>query len=148
MGSGKMFVFFLVLSLTIFSGSLFVSWLKKLFLGKISPGFKRANLVSMTKAATKNDKNVSTKIAAATFENDFASAVSGEKVWKNFDYFDAIKSDYSMEKVDFPENTLFYLNQSYLTGKIFFLLQLLHCWSDHRIIKSTSGCFLLRLKRE
>ena len=104
----------------------------------------------MTKAATKNDKNVNTKIVAATFENDFVSAdISAEKVWKNFGYFDARKSDYSMEKVNFPENTLSSLSQSYLTRKIFFfLLQLLHCWSDHRIIKSTSGCFLLHLKRE
>ena len=30
---------------------------------------------------------------------------------------DVTKSDYSMEKVNFPENKLFYLNQSYLTDK-------------------------------
>ena len=72
----------------------------------------------MTKAPTENDRNVTTKIVAATFENDLGSVeVSGEKVWKNFGYFDARKSDYSMEKVNFPENTLFYLNQSYLTVK-------------------------------
>ena len=72
----------------------------------------------MTKAPTENDRNVSTKIVAVTFENDLGSVeVSGEKVWKNFGYFDARKSDYSMEKVNFPENTVFYLNQSYLTVK-------------------------------
>ena len=69
----------------------------------------------MTRAATENDKNVSTKIVAPTFENDFRSAeVSGENVWKNFGYLDARKSDYLMEKVNIPQNTLFYLNQSYL----------------------------------
>ena len=155
MDSGKMFVFPLVLPLTIFSGSLFVTWLKKLlfFLGKISFGFKKANLVSMTRAATENNKNVRTKIVAATFENDFGSVeVSGEKVWKNFGYFDARKSDCSMEKVNYLENTLFfYLNQSYLIvkeNKKNFLLRLFHCWSDNRIVKSTSGCFLLHPKRE
>ena len=110
MDSGKMFVFPLVSSLTIFSGSLFVTWLEKLlfFLGKISFGFKKANLVSMTRAATENNKNVRTKIVAATFENDFGSVeVSGEKVWKNFGYFHARKSDCSMEKVNYLENTLF-----------------------------------------
>ena len=72
----------------------------------------------MTKAPTENDRNVTTKIVAATFENDLGSVeVSREKVWKNFGYFDARKSDYSMEKVNFPENILFYLNQSYLTVK-------------------------------
>ena len=81
------------MSLTIFSGSLFVPWLKKLiFLGEISAGFKKENLVSMTRAATENDKNVTTKIIAATFENDFGSAqVSGEKVWKNFGCLDVRK---------------------------------------------------------
>ena len=75
MGSGKIFLFFLALFLTIFSGSLFVPWLKKLiFLGEISAGFKKENLVSMTRAATENDKNVTTKIIVATFENDFGSA--------------------------------------------------------------------------
>ena len=65
----------MALSLTIFSGSSFVPWLKKLiFLGEISAGFKKENLVSMTRTATENDKNVTTKIIAATFENDFGSA--------------------------------------------------------------------------
>ena len=72
----------------------------------------------MARAATENDRNKSTKILAATFENDFGSVeVSSEKVWKSFGFFDARKSDYSMEKVSFPENTLCYLNQSYLTVK-------------------------------
>ena len=51
-----------------------------------------------------------------TFENSFESAkVSRKKVLKNVGYFDARKSDYSMEKVNFAENTLIYLNQSYVT---------------------------------
>ena len=107
--SGKMlFFFFLVFTLTISSESLFVLWLKKLFLVKIFPGFKKANRISMARAATENDKDVSTKIVAATFENNFGSAkVTGEKVRKIFGYFDTRKSEYLMEKVNFPENTLF-----------------------------------------
>ena len=72
----------------------------------------------MTKAATENDRNVSLKIVTAKFENDLVSVeVSGEKVWKNFGYFDARKLDCPMEKVTFSENTLFYLSQSHLTVK-------------------------------
>ena len=42
----------------------------------------------MTRAASGNKKNFSTKIFGARFENDFGSAdVSGENVWKKFDYF-------------------------------------------------------------
>ena len=41
------------------------------FLG--SSGFRKANLVSMTKATTDNDKNISTKIVSATFQNELGS---------------------------------------------------------------------------
>lgn len=59
------------------------------FVGEISPGFQKTKLVSIISAATENEKNVSTKIVAATFGNDFGSVeVSGEKVWKNFGHFD------------------------------------------------------------
>ena len=65
-------------------------------------GFKKANLVSMSKATTKNDKKVSTEIVVATFENESGSEeVSGEKVWRYYEHFDARKSDYSMAKVNF-----------------------------------------------
>ena len=39
------------------------------------------------------------------------------KVWKRFVFFDSRKSDYSVEKVNFPENSLLYINQAYLTVK-------------------------------
>ena len=82
----------------------------------MSSGFKKTNLVSMSKATTVNDKNVSTKIVVATFQNEIGSKeVSGEQVWRNYGYFEARKSDYSTEKVNFSENTLLYINQSYLT---------------------------------
>ena len=84
----------------------------------MSSGVQKANLVLMSMATTENDKNVSTEVVAATFENEIRSEeVSGEKVWRNYGYFNARKSDYSMEKVNFPENMLLYINQSYLTVK-------------------------------
>ena len=39
----------------------------------MSSAFKKANIVSRSKATTANDKQVSTKIVAATFENEFGS---------------------------------------------------------------------------
>ena len=85
------------------------------FLDCVSSYFKKANLVSMSKATTKNDKNVSTKIVTATFENNLGpEQVSGVTFWRSFGFFDASKSKYSMEKVNFPENTQYHLNQSYL----------------------------------
>ena len=77
--------------------------------------FCRANFIrfqegkscfNWAKQPPKNDRNINTKIVAATFENKNGSEeVSGENVWRNYEYFDARKSDYSMEKVNFPENT-------------------------------------------
>ena len=76
----------------------------------------------MTKATANNDRNVSTEIVAAAFENDIRSEeVSGEKVWRNYGYFDARKSNYSMEKVSFPENTFSKRNLNFDTGYFGFL---------------------------
>ena len=80
--------------------------------------FKSANLVSMTKSAIENDRNLTKKIVAASFENDIGSAdVLGEKVWRSFGFFEVRKCGCNMKKVNFSENTLFYLNQAYLTVK-------------------------------
>ena len=88
------------------------------FAGQTSFVFKKTYLVSISKATTENDRTISSKAVAATFDNEIGfEEVSGERFWKQYRFFDARKSDYSMEKVNFLENTLFYLNQSYLTVK-------------------------------
>ena len=74
--------------------------------GQTPSVFKKANLVSMRKTTTEKNRNISTKIVAATFDNEIGSEeFPGEKVWRNYRYFDARKSDYLMEKVNYPENT-------------------------------------------
>ena len=55
-----------------------------MFVSESSSVFKKANLVSLTKATTDNDGNVSTKIVAATFENEIGS----EEVSRDYGYFD------------------------------------------------------------
>ena len=55
-----------------------------MFVGESSSVFKRANFVSITKATADNDRNVSTKIVAATFENEIGS----EEVSRDYGYFD------------------------------------------------------------
>lgn len=118
--AGKMFVSFWSCFWSVKSSSLsqvFKAVAKKIlifFSGEISSGFKKVNLVLMTKAAAENHKNIRTKTVAPTFENDLGSKkVSGEKVWKNYGFFNVRKADYSMEKVNFTESSLFYLNQAY-----------------------------------
>ena len=73
----------------------------------------------MRKYMTSNDKNMSTQIVAARFEQNVdATEVSCKKDWKHFNHFDHFnnqKSDYDMEKINYSENILYYLNQVYLT---------------------------------
>ena len=52
------------------------------------------------------------------FENEIVSEeISPEGVWRQYGFFDLRKSDYSMEKVKYLENTILHLNQIYLTVK-------------------------------
>ena len=104
----------------------------------------------MSKGTTENDKNVSTKIVSATFENEIESKEVSRKIfWRDYGYFDTRKSDYSKEKVMFPENTLIYINQSYLmVKKPHFLLLLFYSQTNCRVFEPSSGCFLLHSKRE
>ena len=72
----------------------------------------------MSKAATENYKSVSTEFVAATFESDLGTLEAcGEKVWKNFGYFGPVKSDYSMEKINFPDNSPFLPQPSIIDSK-------------------------------
>ena len=44
---------------------------------------------------------------AATFENEIGSEeVSAKRVRRQYGFFDSRKSDYSMEKVNYPEKTV------------------------------------------
>ena len=66
---------------------------------------KNANLISMTKSILENDRNLATKIVAIKWDDEKKddAEVSREKV-----FFEVRRSDYNMEKVNFPENTLLY----------------------------------------
>ena len=77
----------------------------------MSCGFKKATLVSIRKATTENEKNVSAGIVAVTFQNEIGSEEnSGETIWKNYWCFNARQSEYLIKKINFPENTLLYIN--------------------------------------
>ena len=61
---------------------------------------------------------VGTKIVAATFENEIGSEeVFCDRVWGKYGFCDSRQSDYGMEKVNYAENTILYLNQAYLTAQ-------------------------------
>ena len=51
----------------------------------------------------------------ANTDNSSENEVSGEKTWSQNGFFKEINSNSGMEKVNFPQNTLIYKNQAYLT---------------------------------
>ena len=69
-------------------------------------------MVTLTKEGA--GSNFSTPFVAEN-KNESLSEIAGEPIWNIFRYFGQLRSDFNLEKVNFPENTLFYINQVYLT---------------------------------
>ena len=90
---------------------------------------KQPNVVTLTEGA---GSNFSTTVIAEN-KNENMSEIAGEPIWNRFGYFGQLCSDFNLEKVNFPENALFYVNQVYLTVKLrdvlhnrfFYLLQII-----------------------
>ena len=47
--------------------------------------------------------------------NESDERLSGERVWSNDGFFKDVRPDLNIEKVNMPQNTLFYVNQSFLS---------------------------------
>ena len=74
--------------------------------------------MSLYKASVEDNRNVSMNFFVVTIKNENKTIkVSGEKIWKKHGFFNAMKPDFNMKEVNYPENTLFYINQGYLTVK-------------------------------
>ena len=76
-----------------------------------------ANLITLIKKTTDNDnRNYMTKLAAEKVNKSsmVSEEMSGERVWKDPGFLGDLRTDYNMEKVNFPENSLIYINQAYL----------------------------------
>ena len=69
-------------------------------------------MMVLSKEMTDKDRSVKTQLLIT--ENESKDALNGEKVWKNNGFFGDIKPEVNLEKVNLPENTLLYINQSYL----------------------------------
>ena len=76
--------------------------------------FDKANMMLLSKEMTDKDRSLKTQLLIRT-ENNSDEKVSGEKVWQNDGFFDDIKPDLNLEKKNMPENTLYYVNQGYLS---------------------------------
>ena len=73
---------------------------------------KQASTITLSKQVAGSSQNFSTTVES---RNGDVSEIAGEPVWKKYGYFSQLRADYNLEKVNFPENDLFYINQAYLT---------------------------------
>ena len=72
-----------------------------------SSALKRASLLSLTWNNSDKDKNICTKIVTSTGENNGMNIeVSGKNIWPTESYFKNQLTDYHMEKVNYPENSI------------------------------------------
>ena len=66
-----------------------------------------------SKEMTDKDRSMKTQLLNRSSDSD--DKLSGEKVWKNNVFFKDIKPELNLEKLNMTENTLYYINQSFLS---------------------------------
>ena len=68
-------------------------------------------MLLLSKEMTDKDKSMKTQLLFKSKDDKF----SGEKVWKENGFFKDVKAELNLEKVNIPENCLFYVNQGFLS---------------------------------
>ena len=71
-------------------------------------------MLLLSKELTDKDRSMKTQLLIRSSASD-DEKLSGEKVWKNNGFFKDIRPELNLEKVNIPENCLFYINQSFLS---------------------------------
>ena len=76
------------------------------------PKLEKANMLLLSKEMTDKDKSMKTQLLFKSKQED---KLSGEKIWKKNGFFKDVKAQLNLEKVNLPENCLFYVNQGFLS---------------------------------
>ena len=66
---------------------------------------EKGNMLLLTKEAIDRDRSLKTPLLLAR-DLQKAEKVSGDPIWKKFDYFGDERADFSIEKKSFPENVI------------------------------------------
>ena len=64
---------------------------------------------------TDKDRSMKSQLLISTNSSNDDERLSGERVWKHNGFFKDIKPELNLEKVNMPENCLFYANQAFLS---------------------------------
>ena len=71
-------------------------------------------MMLLSKEMTDKDRSMKTQLLIRSHSSD-DEKLSGEKVWKENGFFQDIRPELNLEKVNMPENSLFYVNQAFLS---------------------------------
>ena len=74
---------------------------------------EKANMLLLSKEISDKDRSMKTQLLLSS-PSKGEDKLSGEKVWEEYGYFEEVKPEMNIEKVNIPENTLFYINQGFL----------------------------------
>ena len=75
---------------------------------------EKADLLILTKHATEKDFSWKTQLMVSK-TSPFFEEICNENILVKQEFFKNERSDFGMEKVNYPENRLFYVNHAYLT---------------------------------
>ena len=75
---------------------------------------EKANTLLMSKEVTDKDRSMKTQLLMSS-PSKSEDKISGVKVWQENGFFKEVKPEMNIEKVNIPENTLFYVNQGFIS---------------------------------
>ena len=75
------------------------------------PKLEKANMLLLSKEMTDRDRSMKTQLLF----KPKVEKLSGERIWKENGFFKDVRAELNLEKVNIPENCLFYANQGFLS---------------------------------
>ena len=84
-----------------------------LTLGKSNGLLEKANMMLLTKEATEKDRSLKTQLFLSSKNSE--EKLNSECMWRSEGYFSDMRPELNLEKKNIPENTLLYVDQSYLS---------------------------------
>ena len=67
-------------------------------------------MMLLSKEMTDKDRSMKSQLLISTSTSNEDERLSGERIWKRNGFFKDIKPELNLEKVNMPENCLFYAN--------------------------------------
>ena len=81
----------------------------------IIPTLENANMLLLSKEATDKDRSLKTQLLVTS--NDSQETLSGERVWKNNDFFQDLRPDLNLEKKNTRKHFVLYESISFVDCK-------------------------------